>query len=97
MLELMSFYILHRNWRARLAMNSAARWIWLFCLIGLLFLFAALGALLWRGDLAVAVASFCLALGLFASSFAFRKRAARLHRTLMALDNSLLRQLDNNA
>jgi hypothetical protein len=90
MLSLMRFYILHRNWRARLALNSAASNIWLCWVISFHFLAGlALGVAFCSLDTGSALLIGAAAVASFAASFAFLAEAKRLHAVRLAAGNAI--------
>lgn len=90
MLSLMRFYIPHKNWRARLALNSAASNIWLCWVISLLFVAGlALGAAFRSLDTGSALLMGAAAVASFAASFAFLAEAKRLHAVRLAAGNAV--------
>jgi hypothetical protein len=90
MLSLMRFYVLHKNWRARLALNSAASNIWLCWIISLLFVAGlAWGAAFRSLDKGSALFLGATAVASFAASFAFLAEAKRQHAVRLAAGNAV--------
>jgi hypothetical protein len=90
MFSLMRFYILNKNWRARLALNSAASNIWLCWIISFLFVAGlAIGVVIRSVDTGSALLMCAVAAASFAASFAFLAEAKRLHAVRLAAGNAL--------
>jgi len=88
--ELMAHYIPHKNFRVRLAMNSAASNIWICWLLsGMCFVTAV--ALQFRAEGSLFVLGFVGAgATLFALSFLFLPEAKRLHEIKRIMKNEIL-------
>lgn len=85
----MAFYLLHRNWRARISANNAASWIWtLWLLSALQGAFAAFSAATGKGEAAAILAAGAF-LG-FGISGLFVPAAKRQHVALQRMGNPVL-------
>lgn len=88
--ELMAYYIPHRNWRARLAMNSATSNIWTFWVLSMVNLLAAFVILIREGVCLNFLVLVCVGAALFAVSFLFLPEAKRLHEIQRIVNNEIL-------
>jgi hypothetical protein len=87
--KLMAFYLLHRNWRARISANNAASWIWTLWLLGAMQgAFAAFAAATGKGE-AAAILAAGAAFG-FGVSGLFVPAAKRKHVSLQRVGNPVL-------
>lgn len=90
MIELMRSYIPHKNWRARLALNQAASYIWLCWVISFVFLAGlVIGATFQSLDTVSALLLASVAVASLATSFAFLSEAKRVHAIRVAARNEV--------
>jgi len=87
--KLMAFYIIHRNWRARVSMNEAASWIWVLWLLAIMQALFSLYAVI-TGMYESAVILAVGALAVFVASFLFAPAAKRKHAALERTRNTVL-------
>lgn len=85
----MAFYILHRNWRARVSMNEAASWIWTLWVLGAMQVLFSLYAVTNRMFETVIILG-AGALVAFGVSFLFSPAAKRKHVELERTKNAVL-------
>lgn len=89
MFSLMRFYIIHKNWRARLALNSAAKRIWLCWIISFLCVAGLVLGIAFRSlDTHSGLVLAAVAVASFAASFLFLPEARRLHAVRTASENT---------
>lgn len=87
--KLMAFYLLHRNWRARISANVAASWIWTLWLLGAMQgTFGVFAAVTGKGEAAAILATGAV-FG-FAVSGLFVPAAKRAHLALQRVGNPVL-------
>jgi hypothetical protein len=86
----MCFYLPHKNWRARLALNPAASNIWLCwvvaldCLAGL-----TIGVAFWSLDAITFIVIALAAIASFLAAFIFLPEAKRVHAIRVAAGNGV--------
>ena len=86
MLKLMRFYLLHKDWRARLALNSAASNIWLCWLITLMFVAGFVFSVVFKGlDTVTALVMTFLAIVSLLLFFILFTQAKRLHASVTSI------------
>lgn len=91
MFKLMRFYLLHKHWRTRLAMNQAASNIWVCWLICLCFSLVLVISIIFQNiDFVSGAALLGAATLSFAASFAFLREAKRIHTIRYAARNKAL-------
>lgn len=88
--KLMRHYFPHKNWRARLAVNSAACTIWMLWVFSTLFLITTVILLVRGGTFAQFLGCAGVAAVLFLASFLFLPEARRLHEIRRVMNNSIL-------
>jgi ABC-type uncharacterized transport system permease subunit len=85
--ELMAHYILHRNWRVRLAMNGAATNIYMCWVLSVACLFTSVVLLIQAVAISIALMLLCAGFALFAVSFLFFQEAKRIHKINWVMKN----------
>jgi hypothetical protein len=88
--ELMQHYFPRKNWRARLATNSAASTIFTLWMFAATFLIGALILLFRDGSLLLCAIFGGVAVMCFAISFLWLTEAKRLHEIRRVMNNSIL-------
>lgn len=89
MTQLMCFYLLHKNWRARLAMNSSASWIFTCWLYAGFSAFAAIGGYAVKTTSSLeSLAMLALSLFLVIFSYTFLAEAKRVHHIRILARNA---------
>jgi nitric oxide reductase large subunit len=86
----MCFYLLHKNWRARLAMNSSASWIFTCWLCAGFSALASMGGYAAKTTSGLgSLAMFALSLFLVIFSYAFLAEAKRIHHIRILARNAV--------
>lgn len=89
MAQLMRFYLGHKNWRARLAMNSSASWIFTCWLYAGLSAFAAIGGYVAKTMSALeSLELSALSLFLVIFSYTFLAEAKHIHHIRILARNA---------
>lgn len=90
MSQLMCFYLLHKNWRVRLAMNRSASWIFTFWLYAVLSAFAAIGGYATKTmNVLESLAMLALSVFLMIFSYTFLAEAQRIHHIRILARNPI--------
>lgn len=90
MIQLMRFYLLHKNWRARLALNSSASWIFMCWLCAGSSAIAAMGGYAAKSTSSLeSLAIFALSLFLVILSYTFLHKAKRIHHIRILARNEV--------